>query len=184
MKVGIDNAKTLADILFRQSSATVDALEQFLKKTYSIKIGVFFNQDKRLAFDVLKAGFNAAILESILLDYLVRQSREDNTDRQKIKERLQAVKLFFLVLAEKQPLVGTFHNVLYDHALQLLSEEYEDDAEYPIYKTLEILITDVVNKFDILEPKDADEAMLERDMKILHLCQIPAIFKVQNELGW
>ena len=81
-------------------------------------------------------------------------------------------------------MIGVFHNVLYDRTIQLLSRECEDDAEYPIYKTLGILITDVVNKFDILEPKDVDEAMLERDMKIFHLCQIPAIFRVQNELGW
>ena len=47
MKVGLDNAKTLAGILFIQSSATVDALEQSLKKVYSIKIGVFFGQEKR-----------------------------------------------------------------------------------------------------------------------------------------
>lgn len=184
MKVGLDNAKTLAGILFIQSSATVDALEQSLKKVYSIKIGVFFGQEKRRVFDTLKSAYNAAILESILLDYLIRQSREENPDRQKIKERLLAVKLFFLGLAEKQPVIGVFHNVLYDRTIQLLSEECEDDTEYPIYKTLGILITDVVNKFDILEPKDVDEAMLERDMKIFHLCQIPAIFRVQNELGW
>ena len=184
MKVGLDNVKTLADILFTQSSATVDALEQSLKKTYSIKIGVFFNQEKRRAFDTLKSAYNAAILESILLDYLVRQSREENPDRQKIKERLLAIKLFFLGLSKDQPLVGVFHNVLYDRSIQLLSEECEDDAEYPIFKTLGILITDVVNKMDILEPKEVGEAMLERDLKIIHLCQIPAIFRVQNELGW
>ena len=96
MKVGLDNAKTLAGILFIQSSATVDALEQSLKKVYSIKIGVFFGQEKRRVFDTLKSAYNAAILESILLDYLIRQSREENPNRQKIKERLLAVKLFFL----------------------------------------------------------------------------------------
>lgn len=48
MKVGLDNAKTLAGILFIQSSATVDALEQSLKKVYSIKIGVFFGQEKSI----------------------------------------------------------------------------------------------------------------------------------------
>lgn len=100
------------------------------------------------------------------------------------KERLLAIKLFFLGLSKDQPLVGVFHNILYDRSLQLLSEECEDDAEYPIFKTLGILITDVVNKMDILEPKEVDEAMLERDLKIIHLCQIPAIFRVQNELGW
>ena len=84
MKVGLDNAKTLAGILFIQSSATVDALEQSLKKVYSIKIGVFFGQEKRRVFDTLKSAYNAAILESILLDYLIRQSREENPDRQKI----------------------------------------------------------------------------------------------------
>ena len=94
MKVGLDNAKTLAGILFIQSSATVDALEQSLKKVYSIKIGVFFGQEKRRVFDTLKSAYNAAILESILLDYLIRQGREENPDRQKIKERLLAVKLF------------------------------------------------------------------------------------------
>ena len=41
MKVGLDNAKTLAGILFIQSSATVDALEQSLKKAYgSVRISV------------------------------------------------------------------------------------------------------------------------------------------------
>ena len=37
MKVGLDNAKTLAGILFIQSSATVDALEQSLKKVESVR---------------------------------------------------------------------------------------------------------------------------------------------------
>lgn len=184
MRIDKENTKTLAEVLYTQSSAVVDSLDKSLKSVYSIRIGVFFNQDKRKVFDTLKSAFNAAILEAILLDYLVRQSREEKPDRQKIKERLLAVKLFFLGLAEKQPLIGIFHNVLYDRTLQLLSEDCENVEEFPIYKTLGILITDVVNKFDILEPKEVDEGMLERDMKIFHLCQIPAIFRVQNELGW
>ena len=60
----------------------------------------------------------------------------------------------------------------------------ENDDEYPVYKILGDLLTDVVHRLDILEPQEPDTVTLERDLKIIHLCRIPAIFKVQQELGW
>lgn len=178
-----DSVRTIADILFTQASATVEALDQSIKKVYSIKIGVFFGQEKRKVFDTLKSAFNAAVLEAILLDYLIKQSRIEEVDKNLLKAKILIVKNFFVALSKDQPMVGVFHDILYDRAKEVLKDP-ENQEENPIFRIVGILLSDVVMRLNILEPSEPDTATLDRDLKIIHLCQVPAIFRVQRELGW
>lgn len=71
MRIDKENTKTLAEVLYTQSSAVVDSLDRSLKSVYSIRIGVFFNQDthKTRTCDTFRSKFShiKSLIKEVML---------------------------------------------------------------------------------------------------------------------
>ena len=164
--------KVLAELLNDLYDVTEPVIDHMLKRSFNIKIPVFFKDGKKELFEDTKRAINAAIIEALLYDHLIKIEAN--------KEAFIEVARFYDLIAESFPLVDGMHTLMESRLENLL----EDDViEGTVYECMSEAIELLISRLTVLEPEKVDEDTLKDYMKYLEVCK-PAISYKVKELNW
>ena len=164
--------KVLAELLNDLYDVTEPVIDHMLKRSFNIKIPVFFKDGKKELFEDTKRAINAAIMEALLYDHLIKIEAN--------KEAFIEVGRFYDLIAESFPLVDGMHTLMESRLENLL----EDDAiEGTVYECMSEAIELLISRLTVLEPEKVDEDTLKDYLKYLEVCK-PAISYKVKELNW
>ena len=164
--------KVLAELLNDLYDVTEPVIDHMLKRSFNIKIPVFFKDGKKELFEDTKRAINAAIMEALLYDHLIKIEAN--------KEAFIEVARFYDLIAESFPLVDGMHTLMESRLENLL----EDDViEGTVYECMSEAIELLISRLTVLEPEKVDEDTLKDYLKYLEVCK-PAISYKVKELNW
>ena len=164
--------KVLAELLNDLYDVTEPVIDHMLKRSFNIKIPVFFKDGKKELFEDTKRAINAAIIEALLYDHLIKIEAN--------KEAFIEVARFYDLIAESFPLVDGMHTLMESRLENLL----EDEAiEGTVYECMSEAIELLISRLTVLEPEKVDEDTLKDYLKYLEVCK-PAISYKVKELNW
>ena len=164
--------KVLAELLNDLYDVTEPVIDHMLKRSFNIKIPVFFKEEKKELFEDTKRVINAAIMEALLYDHLIKIEAN--------KEAFIEVARFYDLIAESFPLVDGMHTLMESRLENLL----EDDAiEGTVYECMSEAIELLISRLTVLEPEKVEEDILKDYLKYLEVCK-PAISYKVKELNW
>lgn len=164
--------KVLAELLNDLYDVTEPVIDHMLKRSFNIKISVFFKGEKKELFEDTKRAINAAIMEALLYDHLIKIEAN--------KEAFIEVARFYDLIAESFPLVDGMHTLMESRLENLL----EDDViEGTVYECMSEAIELLISRLTVLEPEKVDEDTLKDYLKYLEVCN-PAISYKVKELNW
>lgn len=172
--------QVLADLLTDLYTVTEPVIDLMLKRTFNIKISVFFKDDKKELFEDTKRAINAAVLEALLYDHLIAQRESFTLSPVESVESFEEAARFFDLISESSSLVEGMHTLIESRLNTLLEDDIIEASVYEcMYEAIEILIS----KLTVLEAEKANEDVLKEYLMCLEICK-PAISYKVKEINW
>ena len=172
--------KVLAELLNDLYDVTEPVIDHMLKRSFNIKIPVFFKDGKKELFEDTKRAINAAIIEALLYDHLIMRRESFTLSPVDSVNSFEEVARFYDLIAESFPLVDGMHTLMENRLENLL----EDDViEGTVYECMSEAIELLISRLTVLEPEKVDEDTLKGYLKYLEVCK-PAISYKVKELNW